>query len=357
MLRVLSRLAVLSLSLVLSACQSQPPYNPIPVDPAGTGRYATDVLCTPYEGAPTRSKAAVGAPDDISLDTNKCETLDVFFGGGNLTTVIGQPDLVVHLADETPFTCPQDCPIDCGNGACEALENYLNCREDCLNLCGNGKCDDLCLTKPDRICDPLRSETCFNCPEDCGECNCGQQPCMPRCPQRREDQTCCGDNRCDVIHYESCLSCPQDCGSCLKRCGDGKCDRIPLNSPLPALGEPLQFETCLNCPQDCGSCRLPSCDNPEKTCDEPGGLVETSHKGLDYQIVGFITYRPQDAQGRSVPRSCEVVIQRNWGLVFFDSCNTVSNVLHLRITTFKGIARNPHIDAFEALSFQPKKEQ
>ena len=46
----------------------------------------------------------------------------------------------------------------------------------------------------------------------------------------------CGDGTCD--YDEDCVTCPQDCGECV--CGDGVCD-----APV---------EDCVNCPEDCGVC-------------------------------------------------------------------------------------------------------
>jgi hypothetical protein len=336
MLRVLSRLAVVA--LVLPACQSQPPYSPFPVDPAGTGRYATKVLCSPDEETAYPVPQIVGPPDGVFFDTSKCQTLDVFFGGGTLKTLVDLPDLAIHLAEESATTCPQDCTVcDPPDGQCEVQESFLNCREDCLRQCGvNGSCDNRCRNKPDDKCAPSENESCFTCPEDCGPCTCGDKPCLPGC----------GDQRCDVASSESCLTCPQDCGPCLSKCGDGRCERI--------TDEPLQAETCLNCPADCQMCRQPDCG--DNKCEPPRkGIVTVSDQGKRYNIVSFINFKPTNT-----PESCRAVMHRNWALIFFDFCNTISNVSHLRIDQSDqqpGGERYVRIDAFEALSFEPKKEQ
>lgn len=58
--------------------------------------------------------------------------------------------------------------------------------------CGDGQC----LAE--------QGETCFYCPDDCGEC--------------------CGDASCESQYLETCESCPEDCGECLDSCGDGLLD-------------------------------------------------------------------------------------------------------------------------------------
>jgi len=123
---------------------------------------------------------------------------------------------------ETCETCPEDCgkcPPVCGDGDQEGFEqcddgNLVDddgCSSNCLDeskLCGNGVvdtakeecdgvngCTDECKwERPfcgNHIAEPQAGEDCFTCPEDMGECECGDGLC--------------------VAGAEGCLSCPEDC--------------------------------------------------------------------------------------------------------------------------------------------------
>lgn len=126
------------------------------------------------------------------------------------------------LSPESCESCPHDCgncPPVCGDGEQEGFEqcddgNLVDddgCSSACLDeakLCGNGAvdtakeecdgvngCTDKCKwEKPfcgNDIEEPLAGEDCWTCPEDMGECVCG-------------DGACVGED-------EGCLSCPEDC--------------------------------------------------------------------------------------------------------------------------------------------------
>ncbi|OYT42507.1 MAG: hypothetical protein B6U86_00160, partial [Candidatus Altiarchaeales archaeon ex4484_43] len=76
----------------------------------------------------------------------------------------------------------------CGNSICEATETCENCPADCGScpmgaVCGNGICE--------------ATETCENCPADCGSCPMG---------------AVCGNGICEAT--ETCENCPADCGEC-----------------------------------------------------------------------------------------------------------------------------------------------
>jgi len=108
--------------------------------------------------------------------------------------------------------CGESAPDGC---YCDAnCVNFGDCCFDACALCGHcggpscgdGNCAD--------------TETCENCPADCGNC-----------------APTCGDNLCEFS--ESCSLCPADCGECHSVCGDNQC-----------TGE----ESCENCLSDCGPC-------------------------------------------------------------------------------------------------------
>jgi hypothetical protein len=133
---------------------------------------------------------------------------------------------------ETCFDCPEDCGECCGNGICEPDygEDCGLCEVDCGPCCGNG------------VCEPGRGEDCGSCSTDCGEC-CGNGVCEPgrgeNCGSCSADcGRCCGNGLCEGGRGEDCASCPSDCGRC---CGDGLCERS-------------RGENCGTCSRDCGSC-------------------------------------------------------------------------------------------------------
>jgi hypothetical protein len=89
-------------------------------------------------------------------------------------------------ANETCMTCPADCATGCGDGCCLLGENCQNCAQDCITVescdpsaCGNG------------VCNYGLSETCLNCLDCVGLCDCGDQQC---------------------VSPETPANCPWDCG-------------------------------------------------------------------------------------------------------------------------------------------------
>ncbi|CAN5732055.1 hypothetical protein BH09MYX1_BH09MYX1_63790 [soil metagenome] len=144
----------------------------------------------------------------------------------------------VCQSTETCTNCPNDCGLckTCGNGKCDASESCNSCPQDCdtCPACGDGFCK--------------AGEDCTTCAPDCGKCAaCGDGKCNGTtetcftCPDDCGKCVGCGDGTCKA--GESCASCPHDCGVC-SVCGNAKCE---------------QFETCANCNQDCGQCTTLSC--------------------------------------------------------------------------------------------------
>lgn len=123
---------------------------------------------------------------------------------------------------------------ECGDGLCEQLvESCSTCPEDCGDCtCGNGHCDG----------GPPFYEYCFTCPQDCG-------PCTPT--------FYCGDGVCEheIGYGESCSTCSQDCGTC-PVCGNGVCE------PTEGCSE------FFSCAEDCGCpyCGNDFCDPGETDC-------------------------------------------------------------------------------------------
>lgn len=97
--------------------------------------------------------------------------------------------LFCGLADRASAQClPQDqC---CGNDICDLGDTRDNCPEDCFQSCGNGVCqpakDETPVTCPqdcpgcgDTYCDEEAGEDSTSCPGDCGTCT--PQGCSGRC--------------------------------------------------------------------------------------------------------------------------------------------------------------------------------
>ncbi len=159
-------------------------------------------------------------------------------GDGDLDLAVSNQgnDNVSILRNRTCDSEPQPCPADLdGNGEVSAFDLALllgswgPCEGDCpADLDGNGEVSafDLalllgnwgpCPACGDGSCSG--SESCWNCPADCGAC-----------------PIVCGDGVCNGP--ETCDSCADDCGAC-PFCGDGQCN-----------GD----DGCETCEQDCGVC-------------------------------------------------------------------------------------------------------
>jgi lysophospholipase L1-like esterase len=129
-------------------------------------------------------------------------------------------------ADETPATCPADCPDVCGDSLCTGAETTGTCPADCGTSCGDGTCNG--------------SESTATCPADCGT-SCGDGVCNGNEDTTNCTADCgtlCGDGTCNGA--ENTTDCPEDCGTF---CGDGVCNG---------------GETEANCADDCASTCVPS---------------------------------------------------------------------------------------------------
>jgi hypothetical protein len=108
-------------------------------------------------------------------------------------------------------TCSPDCGpaclTGCGDGTCDSSESCSTCPADCQNGCGDGCC--------------LIGENCQNCAQDCVT--------VEGC-----DPSACGNNQCNYGLSETCLNCADCFGLC--DCGNGTC---------------AAPETPQNCPWDC----------------------------------------------------------------------------------------------------------
>lgn len=98
----------------------------------------------------------------------------------------------------------------CGDGVCEANENWKNCLKDCKKSLKTYCGDKVCEAKEVGICPE-------DCPkkEICGDSKCSlNEDCKEDCEfvEPSTEESYCGDKICGSD--ESCSSCPADCGSC-----------------------------------------------------------------------------------------------------------------------------------------------
>lgn len=152
--------------------------------------------------------------------------------------------------------CPQDCSSsNCGDGICDALENFscqpndpncIACPQDCNNTCGDGTCEG--------------TESPQSCPQDCGvtcgDGNCERGETPESCPQ--DCRSTCGDFSCQPD--ERVESCPVDC----QECGDGICSDTSSH-PDPNLAGRENANTCAI---DCDLCGDGICGRSEVLTDE-----------------------------------------------------------------------------------------
>jgi len=103
--------------------------------------------------------------------------------------------------------CGATCSSGCGDGNCDQGEDCMSCPADCQTGCGDGCC--------------LINENCQSCPQDCVT----RESCDP---------SACGNNQCNYGLSETCLNCADCFGLC--DCGDMVC---------------TPPETQANCPWDC----------------------------------------------------------------------------------------------------------
>ena len=195
--------------------------------------------------------------------------------------------------------CALDCPGGCGDGVCGAAETCADCEEDCGPCQGSGSCcedngtpgcedeavaqcvcafdgycceglwDDVCAAEAmdecaldcgvvcgDEACST--SESCYDCPSDCGACaftgDCCAPQTTPGCDDADMVACACGLDAfcCEVQWDEMCVGAATlDCGLvCVSFCGDGACDAE---------------EGCVGCPEDCGACEPGDCCTPQAT--------------------------------------------------------------------------------------------
>jgi hypothetical protein len=142
----------------------------------------------------------------------------------------------------------------CGNGACEAWENFHSCVQDCIatNSCGDGICSN--------------GESPKNCAQDC-------------------TQVICGDGSCAASEVSSCA---QDCG-CPESptfsdyrsvCGDGYCD------PNPA-----SLENCATCVEDCGTgCAVPVAQCKDVTVTADANCLANASIDDGSYVPGGVTF-------------------------------------------------------------------
>ncbi len=144
-------------------------------------------------------------------------------------------------------------PPTCGDDKCDGTESCDNCPQDCGDCCGNQVCEDL--------------ETCDTCPDDCGGSCCGQDGCQV---EFGEDQCTCPIDCGDPCNGKECGDdgCAGSCGTCstVDECQEGICIYPPCGDGLCDA-----YENCLNCAGDCGSCPTecePGCDWAVEECTQ-----------------------------------------------------------------------------------------
>jgi len=169
-------------------------------------------------------------------------------------------DGILEVLDSTPdapaeTACTGDCapaPV-CGNKVCDKSETCSDCPDDCGACCGDGTCAG------DETCDSCPAD-CVECPDPCGDGTCAEDETCDSCPDDCECPDPCGDGTCD--EDETCDSCPDDC-ECPDPCGDGTCDENETCDSCPddcecpdpcGDGTCAADESCLACPDDCGAC-------------------------------------------------------------------------------------------------------
>lgn len=181
------------------------------------------------------------------------------------------------------------CQCQCGDGMCCSSETCQNCPQDCGDCCGDGMCnfgEDQCSCVTD--CGfPCAGKQCG--PDGCGG-NCGLCPGGESCDQGK-CVVICGDKLCGL--GEDICNCPNDCvGGCDGCCQAGKCLDGTSEGACGTAGKSCQDcaamlgvctdgecscpcgdgkccadETCQSCPEDCGECCGNGlCDAGETKC-------------------------------------------------------------------------------------------
>ena len=176
---------------------------------SGTGATGAGANGTGASGANGTGANGTGASGTGASGTGGSGT------GGNGTAGAGGHTVVCgdFVCDPSECgSCPPDCGINCaagcGNGTCDANEDCTSCPADCQTGCGDGCC--------------LLGEDCQSCAQDCKT--------VEGC-----DPGACGNGVCNYGLSETCLNCADCFGLC--DCGDDVC---------------AAPETAANCPWDCG---------------------------------------------------------------------------------------------------------
>ena len=213
---------------------------------------------------------------------------------------------------ESCNNCPEDCgvcPSSCGDGQCDAdEENCVSCPGDCGACQGdccaaNGTigCQEPevqdCVCAMDVYCCNIQWDNiCANeAEEDCGA-DCGVEP-------------GCGDGLCEADLGESCFACPQDCGQCTGECCQGNnspgCEDPDITECVcamyPACCANVWSDKCAVLVEDigCGQCScIPNCQNKQCGDDGCGGSCGTCPDGMACNNTGFCE---PDPQGDSCP--------------------------------------------------------
>jgi hypothetical protein len=109
--------------------------------------------------------------------------------------LIDENDNVLSIQNIPIIRVTEPVKAECGNGLCDAGENYQNCPQDCRS----GGADGFCDKETEGICDP-----------DCA---------------RTDDQDCiCNNDKVCENGTENYKNCPSDCPS---GSSDGYCDGLP----------------------------------------------------------------------------------------------------------------------------------
>ena len=175
-----------------------------------------------------------------------------------------------------------DLTKQCGEQCCGPNEE-CNDTQQCVCFDDKPKCSGTCCAQ-NQVCNPATQKCCApDClGKECGSDGCGgvcQSTCTPGqyCDEATfKCKPFCGDGNCEANKSESCTNCPADCGLC---CGNGLCDNGETKCTcIDDCGDPCEgFECGLNeCNVSCGSCigfstgkecTKYECNETEKKCN------------------------------------------------------------------------------------------